>query len=167
MATVVFYEKPGCANNSRQKLWLVNAGHEVIARSLLTEPWTRERLLAFFGVRPPAQWFNRASPRVKSGEIVPENIDADTALTLMLADPLLIRRPLLESGGRRETGFDTALIDAWLGLTPRTLERIGGADTEGCLHPEPENKDLQPDLPAHCTPSESAVKAIKSRGDDL
>lgn len=136
MATIIFYEKPGCANNARQKLWLSNAGHEVDARSLLTEPWTRERLLAFFGHRPVAEWFNRAAPRVKSGEIVPENIDADTALTLMLTEPLLIRRPLLEANGRREAGFDAEVVAAWLGLTPQMVEKLAGTNPEGCLHPE-------------------------------
>jgi len=141
MATVAFFEKPGCANNARQKLWLANAGHQVDARSLLDEPWTRERLLAFFGDRPVAQWFNRAAPRVKSREIVPENIDADSALTLMLAEPLLIRRPLMEANGRREAGFDAEVVDAWLGLAPRMVEKLSGTDPEGCLHrDEPDNR---------------------------
>jgi nitrogenase-associated protein len=135
MATVVFFEKPGCANNARQKLWLANAGHGVDARSLLEEPWTRERLLAFFGDRPVALWFNRAAPRVKSGELVPEEIVADAALALMIKEPLLIRRPLMEADGRREVGFDAELVDAWLGLAPRMVEKLLGTDTEGCLHP--------------------------------
>lgn len=134
MATVFFYEKPGCANNARQKLWLANAGHRVEARSLFDEPWTRERLLAFFGERPVAQWFNRAAPRVKSGEIVPEKIAADPALTLMIKEPLLIRRPLMESDGRREVGFDPEVVAAWLGLAPRMVEKLSGKDPEGCLH---------------------------------
>ena len=119
MAIITFYEKPGCANNTRQKVLLAAAGHTVQAKSLLTEPWTRERLLQFFGNRPVAEWFNRASPRVKSGEVVPEALDADTALTLMLAEPLLIRRPLIEAEGRREVGFDPEMIDAWLGLNKK------------------------------------------------
>ena len=83
-----------------------------------------ERLLAFFAGRPVADWFNRASPRVKSGEIVPEEIDVNAALRLMLQDLLLIRRPLIEVDGRREIGFDQNLIHDWLGLTPvaRDLE---------------------------------------------
>jgi len=136
MATVLFYEKPGCANNARQKLWLANAGHRVEARSLLIEPWTRERLLAFFGERPVAHWFNRAAPRVKSGEIVPEKIAADPALTLMIKEPLLIRRPLMEADGRREVGFDPEVVDAWLGLAPRMVEKLSGKGPEGCLHPD-------------------------------
>ncbi len=126
MAKITFYEKPGCGNNTRQKALLVAAGHEAIARNLLTEPWTNERLLAFFGAHPVADWFNRPSPRIKSGEIVPETMDADTALWLMLQDPLLIRRPLMEAEGRREIGFDQNLIHAWLGLTPT------GSDLESC-----------------------------------
>lgn len=128
MAKVVFFEKPGCANNTRQKALLAAAGHEVDARNLLTEPWSAGALLSFFGARPVAEWFNRAAPRVKSGEIVPEAVDAATALAMMPQDPLLIRRPLLESGGRRETGFDQELIHTWLGLTP--LED----DMERCPH---------------------------------
>lgn len=97
------------------------------AKSLLTEPWTQERLQAFFGNRPVAEWFNRAAPKVKSGEVIPEEIDADTALAMMCADPLLIRRPLIEVDGRREVGFDTEVIDAWLGLN-----RKPEGDLEGC-----------------------------------
>jgi len=127
MSIVTFYEKPGCANNSRQKVLLAAAGHTVQAKSLLTEPWTRERLLEFFGSRPVAEWFNRAALKVKSGEVVPEALGADTAIALMLAEPLLIRRPLIEADGRREVGFDPAVIDAWLGLKHKPE-----GDLEGC-----------------------------------
>jgi nitrogenase-associated protein len=127
MTTIFFYEKPGCANNARQKVLLAAAGHTVLAQNLLTEPWTRERLLAFFGNRPVAEWFNRAAPRVKSGEVVPEELDADTALAMMRAEPLLIRRPLIEADGRREVGFDPEIIDAWLELV-----RKAEGNLEGC-----------------------------------
>lgn len=118
MAQIFFYEKPGCGNNTKQKALLVAAGHEVIAHNLLTEAWTENRLREFFGNRPVADWFNRAAPKVKSGEIVPELTDAATALQLMLQEPLLIRRPLIEAEGRKEIGFDQEVIHDWLGLTP-------------------------------------------------
>ena len=135
MARVTFYEKPGCAGNARQKLWLRNAGHEVDARNMLTEPWTADRLRAFFGDRPVAQWFNATSPRVKSGEIVPANTDGATAILLMLEDRLLIRRPLMEADGRREVGFEPEIVDAWLGLTPETVERLTTTSAEACAQP--------------------------------
>lgn len=121
MAHIVFYEKPGCGNNTRQKKMLADAGHDLDVRNLLTEPWTAQRLLAFFEGLPVTAWFNRAAPRVKSGEIVPEQTDAEAALALMLEDRLLIRRPLMEIGGRRHAGFDIERVEAWLGssLTER------------------------------------------------
>jgi nitrogenase-associated protein len=118
MAAVIFFEKPGCAGNARQKALLAASGHAVDARNLLTEPWTTARLRAFFGDRPVVQWFNAGAPRVKSGEISTAGLTAEEALTMMIADPLLIRRPLLEVDGRREAGFDAARIDAWIGLAP-------------------------------------------------
>ncbi len=140
MARVIFYEKPGCKNNTKQKTLLTAAGHEVVAFNLLTEPWTVERLRSFFGDRPVVEWFNRAAPRVQSGEIVPEKVDEQTALILMLRDPLLIRRPLMQVGDRREVGFDAQKLDAWIGLKPKdaTLqeitEKLMNQDLQSCSH---------------------------------
>ncbi|MBW4615798.1 MAG: nitrogenase-associated protein [Desmonostoc vinosum HA7617-LM4] len=149
MARVIFYEKPGCKNGTRQKVLLTAAGHEVVAYSLLTEPWTAERLRSFFGDRSVSEWFNRSAPRVKSGEIVPENIDAETALILMLKEPLLIRRPLLQVGDRREVGFDVEKIDAWIGLKPvdesfqAMSENLINQDLQSCAHGHNHHHDGQ------------------------
>ncbi len=116
MADVIFYEKPGCGGNARQKALLIASGHHVDVRSLLTEPWTAVRLIQFLEGRPLREWFNAASPRLKSGEIDPDKLTREAALALMLQDPLLIRRPLIQVGDRREAGFDRAKVDAWIGL---------------------------------------------------
>jgi hypothetical protein len=42
---------------------------EVQPHNLLTEVWTAERLRLFFEELPVAEWFNRAAPGVKSGDI--------------------------------------------------------------------------------------------------
>ncbi len=116
MAHVIFWEKPGCAGNARQKALLLASGHTLDVRNILTEPWEAERLRSFFAARPVAEWFNMSSPRVKSGEVKPDALHEDEALTLMLAEHLLIRRPLMEAEGRRESGFDPAVVGAWIGL---------------------------------------------------
>ncbi|BAE50381.1 Hypothetical 157 kDa protein in draG 3'region [Paramagnetospirillum magneticum AMB-1] len=118
MALIVFYEKPGCMNNTRQKQLLAKSGHDVVALDIRAQGWSPDTLRPFFDGLPVAQWFNRAAPRVKSGAVVPEAIGADEALAEMCMDPLLIRRPLMESSGRRMAGFDEAAVDAWLGLAP-------------------------------------------------
>lgn len=126
MADVIFFEKPGCATNARQKAALSAAGHRVEARNLLEYAWSAEELLNFFAALPVAQWFNRSAPRVKSGEIDPEAMDAATALSLMCQDPLLIRRPLMQAGHARMVGFDSAAVEQWIGLAQRSA--VG----EGC-----------------------------------
>jgi nitrogenase-associated protein len=141
MAKVIFYEKPGCANNARQKALLAASGHELDVHNLLTERWTEVALQRFFGAKPVAAWFNRASPRVKSGEVQPDTISGPAALAMMIADPLLIRRPLMQVGDRCESGFDSGSVDEWIGLQPaaapvgdqciRTASRRSGDDSAG------------------------------------
>ena len=131
MAHLVFYEKPGCGGNARQRAALQAAGHTLGRRDLLAEPWTREALLAFLAPLPVADWFNRAAPRIKSGEVVPDTLSAERALALVLVDPLLIRRPLMHqpANDSRHVGFDTAAVAAWISLA----ERPGrAASLEGC-----------------------------------
>jgi nitrogenase-associated protein len=119
MATVLFYEKPGCMNNTRQKLMLAAAGHTVQAKNLLAERWTAQRLRAFFGDLPVPEWFNLSAPRVREGEVDYERVTETEALVLMLADPLLIRRPLMEVDGECRAGFDAIEVDRWIGLSSK------------------------------------------------
>jgi nitrogenase-associated protein len=128
MATVTFYEKPGCANNTRQKKLLTEAGHTVIAKSVLEQPWTLETLRPFFGDLAVRDWFNYSAPAIKYGEIEPEKLDENQALALMLENHLLIRRPLMQVGNEYRAGFDAEQVEAWLGLTALKTE----ADLETC-----------------------------------
>ena len=120
MALVTFYEKPGCMGNARQKQLLIEAGHRVQAVDLLSEPWSAERLNGFFGNLPVQEWFNPAASRIKSGEVTPAALKAEQALKLMLGDPLLIRRPLMQVGDECLVGFDLVKVEAWIGLSPKT-----------------------------------------------
>ena len=124
MANVLFFEKPGCINNTKQKRLLSESGHQVEARDLLAEPWTPERLRPFFGERPVSEWFNVTAPRVKSGEVDPAAMEEPSALAAMVADPLLIRRPLMAVGEERRQGFDPEAVDRWIGLSQRPEENV-------------------------------------------
>jgi nitrogenase-associated protein len=127
MALVNFFEKPGCANNSKQKALLRGAGHTVVEHNLLAEPWTADSLRPFFGEWPVADWFNRAAPDVKNGMVIPEAVSEAQALALMCQTPLLIRRPLMEVAGLRRAGFDFDQVQAWIGLVPEA--RVDGLET--------------------------------------
>ena len=118
MPHVIFYEKPGCINNTKQKTWLEAAGHDVTAKNILETRWTRDELRLYFGDRPVNEWFNTTAPDVKSGKIVPESLNSDQALDLMVSDPILIKRPLLCVGDERMQGFSVDTVDEWIGLAP-------------------------------------------------
>jgi nitrogenase-associated protein len=137
MAVVHFYEKPGCASNRRQRELLLEAGHILFVHDLLRQPWseTPDKLRSFFAGLPVADWFNRSAPAIKNGEVIPEALDEEQAIALMIADPLLIRRPLLEVDGRRRAGFDAEAVTAWLEIDARGqgLESCPRQDdTVGC-----------------------------------
>ena len=128
MATVYFYEKPGCSNNTRQKKLLAAAGHQVVAKNLLTEPWQSERLRSFFGALAVRDWFNYSAPAIKYSDIEPDKLTEQEALALMLENPLLIRRPLMQAGDSLMAGFDQQTVDSWIGL-----QKIEAAsDLESC-----------------------------------
>lgn len=135
MATITFYEKPGCKGNARQKALLQAAGHTVDAHNLKTEPWTTERLLGFLSPLPVSDWFNPSAPAIKSGEIDPTALSRDDALALLLGNPLLIRRPLMEtatpSGVVRLVGFDPQKVAQWVGLNGVALPE---GNIEACVH---------------------------------
>lgn len=131
MATIYFYEKSGCINNTRQKKLLAAAGHQVVALNLLTEPWQKDRLRTFFGELAVRDWFNYSAPAIKLGEIEPDKLTEQEALALMLEKPLLIRRPLMLVGDRLMAGFDQQAVDDWIGLK----EIEPNLDVESCPRP--------------------------------
>jgi len=131
MATVYFYEKPGCINNTRQKKLLAEAGHQVVGVDLLTEPWQADRLRAFFGELAVRDWFNVSAPAIKQGEIDPGKLTEQQALALMLENPLLIRRPLMQVGNSLMAGFDQQAVDSWIGLKAAESDQ----DLESCPRP--------------------------------
>jgi nitrogenase-associated protein len=132
MTDLVFYEKPGCAGNQRQKKLLLGLGHRLQVRDLLSEKWTAERLRPFFGKSPVAQWFNESAHRVKDGSIDIHAVDEKQALELMLAEPLLIRRPLMQFGEVRQSGFLPGPVLEALGISLDPEK-----DLQSCPMPEP------------------------------
>ncbi len=129
MATVIFYEKPNCANNAKQKRLLIEAGHTVIAKNLLAEIWQEDTLRPFFTGLAVRDWFNYSAPAIKHGDINPEELNEEQAMALMLENPLLIRRPLLQVGNECRAGFDVERVQSWLAVH-------SSDDLETCTKPE-------------------------------
>jgi len=139
METILFYEKPGCQNNIRQKKILELSGHVVEAVNLLEHPWTKEELDRYLGKKPVADCFNPAAPAIKSGLVNPFDFTKEEALEAMIKEPLLIKRPLLKIGKHCIQGFDTAILENLINLKPvqgaeNIVEKLDITDLNSCPH---------------------------------
>jgi nitrogenase-associated protein len=156
MTDVVFYEKPGCLSNAKQKQLLAGLGHRLSVRDLLAEPWSAARLRPFFGDRPVPDWFNASAPTIKCGALDPRSLDEADALALMVADPLLIRRPLIEALDLRCAGFEPGpMLDA-LGV-----QLPASADLQSCSRDaaQPSCDELRASAPRHGLTAQFAAEA--------
>ncbi|MEA1919523.1 MAG: ArsC/Spx/MgsR family protein [Campylobacterota bacterium] len=116
MTAVLFYEKPGCATNAKQKEELKNAGCMLIQRSLLDHGLSPEELYEFLKPLDVSAWFNPSAPKIKKGELDTKNISKEEALALLHKEPILIRRPLMVIGDRKFCGFERRKIKKIFGL---------------------------------------------------
>lgn len=132
MSMLVFFEKPGCIGNARQKALLVRLGHSLQVRNLLGTRWTPDELASYFAGLPVRDWFNRSAPAVRDGELDIDALDADAALALLVAEPLLIRRPLIDSPLGRCAGFLPGPVLTALGVPADAADldqcAVGSAD---------------------------------------
>lgn len=124
---VIFWEKPGCIGNRQQKAFLTQRGYRLDVRDLLTTEWSAKTLRPFFAHKPLVEWFNQSAPDIKSGVIDPERLTEDEALSLMLKQPLLICRPLLQVGQLRQSGFVDGAVLAYLDIRLQP-----GQDLQSC-----------------------------------
>jgi nitrogenase-associated protein len=116
MSLIIFYEKPGCKTNAKQKQSFREAGCKVIARDILEHGMTDMELHEFFKNMPVTKWFNPTAPQIKKGEINPVHLDKETALKMLMDNPILIRRPLMVIKGKKLCGFNKWFIEKLLNI---------------------------------------------------
>lgn len=115
MADIIFFEKPGCINGEKQKAILRAAGHHLNCIDILSYPWSWKSLLDFVAGKKPEAMMNSTAPAVKNGEITPERLSFKVAVEMMVADPILIKRPLVEVDGMKIQGFSDPRLAPYLG----------------------------------------------------
>ncbi|MCH9812912.1 MAG: arsenate reductase family protein [Epsilonproteobacteria bacterium] len=113
-SVVIFYEKPGCATNHKQKKLLQAHGCTLEVKNLLETKFSPETLISFFAPLRVDQWFNPNAPQIKNGSIDPQKMSAEQAILAMKKEPILIKRPLLKIKGQSLCGFDTTLLSTIL-----------------------------------------------------
>ena len=119
MAFIQFFEKPGCINGEKQKNILSEAGNALECVNILEHTWTREELAPFIAGKDPSLIMNHTAPAIKKGEIVPANLQYDEAVTRMIENPILIKRPLIRVDGMSIQGFTDERLTPYLGSWDR------------------------------------------------
>jgi nitrogenase-associated protein len=116
MPVVLFYEKPKCVTNAKQKKELRHAGCMVIERNLLEHGLSSEELYEFLKPLHVSDWFNPNAPKIKNAVIDVKSITPEDALDILVKEPILIRRPLMVIGERKFCGFERKKIKKIFGL---------------------------------------------------
>lgn len=122
---VVFYEKTGCLGNKKQKELLKANGVDFEVKSMLDTKWEKSTLESFFDGLEINQIVNEAAPKVKSGEINFKTISKEQLLEKMIAEPILIKRPLIIVGDKKICGFNITQLNDALNLELDTKKQIG------------------------------------------
>lgn len=115
MAFIQFFEKPGCINGEKQKRILSEAGNILECVDILEHPWSKEELDSFFQAKEPTLIMNHTAPAIKNKEIVPASLQYDEAVSLMIKNPILIKRPLIRVDGLSIQGFTDERLIPYLG----------------------------------------------------
>ncbi len=116
MKLILFYEKPGCVTNTKQKKILKESGCLVITRNILELQMNQAELFSYLKDKPLCEWFNPNAPKMKNKQIDTSALSLESALALLLCEPILIRRPLLNINGQHICGFDKKMIEDALGM---------------------------------------------------
>ena len=87
---------------------------ELDERDYAKQPLGATELRELFGGRDPRDFLNPKSPAFKAKGLAGKKLTADQAIDLMAAEPNLIKRPLVISGGEIIAGFDRDRLRAAL-----------------------------------------------------
>lgn len=106
MLPILFYEKTGCFNNTKQKNILKEFGCEVLATNILDIKFTQQKLLDFFGEQSIKECVNKKALKLQNININLDTISNQELLNKMIQKPILIKRPLIAIGEKKFCGFD-------------------------------------------------------------
>lgn len=121
---LTFYEKTGCSGNAKQKELLKSHNISFSVKSLLDTKWTSESLNQFFEGLEVIDIFNPFAPQIRDKEIDISKLSFDEAINLMIQNPILIKRPLLDINGVKICGFDIEKINKLLNTNIDTNKKL-------------------------------------------
>ena len=113
---MVLYGIRNCDTMKKARAWLDARGVAYAFHDYKTEGITRERLEAWVGEHGWETVLNRAGTTFrKLPDAEKAGLDAAKAIALMVAQPSMVKRPVLDLGSRRLVGFNEATWRTALG----------------------------------------------------
>ena len=88
---------------------------EIEDRDFFKETFSEAELRELLGDRPVRDVFSFRSPSFKAMGLDPSAITDDEMVRLMLEEPRLMRRPIVEAGSELVIGADYAALEGMLG----------------------------------------------------
>ncbi|MEB3329218.1 MAG: ArsC/Spx/MgsR family protein [Candidatus Sericytochromatia bacterium] len=114
MQRIGLYIKAGCTTCNRAREVLRGHGVPFTERDIFRHPLLGDELRALAGLSSLRALFSARSPSVRALGLDPDALAEPALLEAMLAEPRLIRRPLVVIGERLVIGCDAAAILAAL-----------------------------------------------------
>ena len=94
---------------------LLQDGVELDERDFFAEPLSEKELRGLLGGRPAGELFSWNSPSFKKLGFSREDLDEEELIRLMLGEPRLIRRPLVQVGAKVVVGTDKDAMEQAFG----------------------------------------------------
>ena len=88
------------------RAWLSQKGVELDERDFFRDRFSADELRHLMGHRAPSEIFSWKSPSFRKMGLDREVLDDDRLIAMMLDEPRLIRRPLVQVGGQLVIGAD-------------------------------------------------------------
>ena len=130
-----FYEKTGCSGNAKQKELLKSHNISFSVKSLLDTSWSKETLSEFFKGLELVDIFNPFAPQIRDKEIDISKLSKDEAINLMIKNPILIKRPLLDINGVKICGFNIEKINELLNTNIDTNKKLNScSSSDSCTN---------------------------------
>ena len=111
--TLALYGIPNCDTVKKARVWLDQRGVAFDFHDYKKTGIDRPRLEGWVREHGWETVLNRAGTTFRAlPDVDKANLDADKAVDLMLAQPSMIKRPVLDLGNRRIVGFKPAVYEA-------------------------------------------------------
>ena len=93
------------------RAWLLQRGVELDERDFFQERFSADEIRRLIGDRPASELFSWNSPSFRKMGIDRDTLNDNQLVAMMVDEPRLIRRPLIEVDGRLVIGADLRALD--------------------------------------------------------